>query len=96
MEYVKSAENEILSNENFKVHQVMTFEEAESAYNGNLEKMSAVFNKAALEQGISKNILDAHFADFNLRIHEMVDKMATCENCTAGLKCPNHVIEVRS
>jgi len=62
-------------------------------YKGNYEQLSDVFSKAAVEQGISKNAMDAYFAEFNFKIHEMIQNMAKCKTCLEGVPCPDHVFE---
>ena len=74
----------------------MTMDEFEKAYKGKHDKMHDIFYKAAVEQGTNQHVLDAHFEDFNTRIHEMVGKMRICEKCKAGEKCSEHVFEVKN
>jgi hypothetical protein len=38
--------------------------------------------------------MDAYFGEFKFRTHELVEKMAVCENCINGKDCPAHVFEM--
>ena len=93
---IKQAQGDIRESENFKLETALTLDQFYEIWKGNGDHLSKVFADEAIGQGVSKHVVGSYFQEFQVRIHDMVEKMMSCEDCATEKECKEHVFEYKN